>query len=179
MRNQKGSSTGLLILLGALLIPVLVAAAYVLQTRETSAASSCPPENIRTERASQSLARISFDTTCTTKATVYCAIGRDGVQFSCGQDTVASTNHVIETSGVTLSSDTPYFIFIDTGLDKRTLGYIQANPIDATVGIDFEAFDDNASGVTSREDGYDVSLDINQDGIVNGMDRSEFYPEYK
>lgn len=173
------SSKGIAIIVAGLLLPLIMVGVYVVQSRNSRASGSCAPENIHSERASQSLARISFDTTCTVKASVYCSVGREGVQFLCGQDQTETTKHLIETSEVTLSSDTPYFIYIDTGLESRTLGYIQANPVDSTVGLDFEDFDENVTGLTSDEKGYDISLDINQDGIVNGMDRSEFYPEYK
>jgi hypothetical protein len=167
------------IIIMALMLPIAIIGVYLVQSRGSRASAGCAPENIHTERTSQSSAHITFDTTCSVAAKAYCAVGRDGAQFLCGEDEVAATKHVINTSKVTLSSDTAYFVFIDTQLESRTLSYIQANPVDSTVGLDFNSFNEETVGLTNDEAGYDVSLDINQDGVVNGMDRSEFYPEYK
>ena len=167
-----------IVVLLAILLPILIGGVYFTQTRNSEASAACAPKDIRTERTSNSAGRVIFNTECAVKARLMCAIGRDGVQFACGEDEIATTTHVIDTSSVTLNSDTPYFVFIDTQLEEKTLAYIQASPVDRTVGLNFDAYTEDTVGFAAEEEGFDVSQDINQDGVVNMMDVSEFYPEF-
>lgn len=164
-----------LIITGVVVLPLIIGAVYLQRTARSEASASCPPDNIHTERVSPSAARVQFDTECLVKAKVFCAIGRDGIQFLCGEDDVETTTHIINTSEVTLSSNTPYYVFIDTQLEKKSLAYIQASPSDPTVGLDFNLYNEDTMGLKSDSPEYDVRLDLNQDGIINGMDQSEFY----
>lgn len=178
MEDLKSDPKSLIVVLLAILLPIIIAGVYFTQTRNSEASASCPPKDIRTERSNNSSGRVIFNTECVVKAKIMCAVARDGVQFACGEDEVATTTHVIDTSSVTLNSDTPYFVFIDTQLEDTTLAYIQGSPVDKTVGLSFEAYDEETVSYSQEDSEYDISQDINQDGVVNMMDLGEFYPEF-
>jgi len=159
------------------MLPLVVVGAFVMQSRRSRATGACAPEDIQTVRVSQSAGQISFRTPCAVATQIYCSTGREGIQFLCGEDATEATSHVIQTSDVTLNSGIGYFIFIDSGIEKRSIGYIQADPVDATIGRNINSFTDDVMGSSVGDADYDVSLDINQDGMINGMDRTEFFSD--
>lgn len=165
------------ILICALVLPLLIVAVYMRRTARSEASASCAPGNITTERVSNSAARIQFDTPCAVKAKVFCAVGREGVEFLCGEDAEATMTHIINTSEVTLNSETPYFVLVDTQMEKKSLSYIQASPTDPTVGRDINLYNEETVGKDSTSADFNVELDINHDGVVNQVDRAFFYPE--
>lgn len=174
----KSSPRMIGLIVGIVFLPLLLIGVYVVQTFGSRASSGCPAENIKAERISNSTGRVSFTTNCSIKAQVFCAVGEDGVQFLCGEDEIESVNHNITTSSdITLSSDVAYYIYIDTGLDDRAPSFIPANADDPTVGIDFNSFNIDTLGFEEGEEGFDVTFDLNQDGVVNMHDRAEFYEE--
>lgn len=176
LSGSKISSRGAKIVLSLLMLPVLVGGVYVAQQYFTSASESCPPTNIQTERTSNTSAVVSFSTTCETKAEIYCSVGEDGVQFFCGEDANPTMNHIINTQDVTLNTDVPYYVYIETGMENRAQGYVSASPTDVTFGLDFSVYDDETIiGITSEDPAYDPAYDINQDGMINMLDRAEFY----
>ena len=161
------------------LIPVIFAGMYAVQKIRPSASASCPPTDLKVRRVSERAASITFTTGCTVKAEVYCAAGRAGVQFFCGEDTVETLNHIISTEEVTLSSNVGYYVFVDTGTATRALGYIPASTDSPTYGLSNESFNEQTMGSTKDDSTYDPSLDINQDGVINVMDKLEFYDDVK
>ncbi len=171
------SPRGLALIALTLVLPLLVISVYVVQSSRSRATGACLPEDIQTSRISQSVGQVSFRTPCAVAAQVYCASNKDGVQFLCAEDATESTTHMLQTSGVTLNTGLSYYMFIDTGVEKRAIGYLQADPSDPTVGRNVNEYSDELMGTTSEEDEYDIALDINQDGIINGFDFATFYTE--
>ncbi len=163
----------------AVLIPVIFGGMYAVQKIRPSASASCPPTDLKVRRVSERAASISFTTSCSVKAEVYCAAGRSGVQFFCGEDGVETLNHIISTDEVTLSSNVGYYVFIDTGLSTRTLGFIPASTHSPTYGLSNESFNEQTMGSTRDDVTYDPALDINQDGVINVLDKLEFYEDAK
>ena len=159
------------------LIPVVFAGMYAVQVLRPQASASCPATDIKVKRVSERGASLSFKTTCSVKAKIYCAAGRAGVQFFCGEDTVETLNHIITTDDVTLSSNVGYYVFIDTGIAKRALGFIPASVSNPTYGLNNASFNEQTMGSTKDDPTYDPALDINQDGVINVLDKVEFYED--
>lgn len=162
-----------------ILIPVVFAGMYAINTIRPQAQASCSAADIHVSRVSERAASVSFSTSCSVKAEVYCAAGRTGVQFLCGEDTVETLNHIITTDDVTLSSNVGYYIFIDTGAAKRALGFIPASTSSPTYGLNYESYNEQTMGSTREDTVFDPALDINQDGVINVMDKLEFYDDAK
>lgn len=178
--NIKTSPRVIGIIVGVILLPALLIGVYVMQTFNSRAAAGCPAENVKAERISNSSGSVSFTTNCSVKAQIYCAVGEDGVQFLCGEDEIESVNHNITTStDITLSSDVAYYVYIDTGLEDRTPAFIPASADDKTVGIDFNSFNTETLGLEEGDEEFNVTFDLNQDGVVNMHDRAEFYDEFQ
>lgn len=171
------SPRGLAVVAMLIVLPLLVISVYVVQSTRSRATGACLPEDIQTSRISQSVGQISFRTPCAVAAKIYCASNRDGVQFLCAEDATESTTHMLQTAGVTLNTGLSYYMFIDTGVEKRSIGYLQADPSDPTVGRNVNEYSDELLGTTAEEERYDIALDINQDGIINGYDLATFYTE--
>ncbi|OGK38047.1 hypothetical protein A3I56_00180 [Candidatus Roizmanbacteria bacterium RIFCSPLOWO2_02_FULL_43_10] len=163
------------VLMLLLILPIFLGAIYMVQKSSSQANASCPALNIKVQRTSNSTARIAFDTSCSVKAKVNCAIARGGIKFFCAEDSLATQNHILTTEEVTLSTNTGYYIFIDTGTSTPVLGHIPASPVDSTYGLSFNAFDEKTMGTSSEDENYDPALDINQDGVINIIDKMEFY----
>ncbi len=174
LKKNPRASAGVIL---ALMLPLLLGSVYVVQQLRPRATESCPPTNVRTERVSASTGRVIFNTSCAVQAQIYCSIGRTGIEFFCGEDVSASSTHVIETTDVTLNTNTGYYVFIDTELEQRTPAYIPASPDDITFGLDPLQFTTDALGVTADEPNFDPALDLNNDGVVNIFDRAYFYEE--
>ena len=177
VQNLTHSPRAIGIVVLTVMLPLVVLGAFIVQSRRSQATGACAPEDIKTTRTSQSAGQISFRTPCAVKTQLYCSTGRDGVQFLCGEDVTEATSHLLQTTDVTLNSGIGYYVFIDSGLENRSVAYIQADPVDATLGRNINSFNDEAMGTVVGEPEYDVALDINQDGMINGMDRTEFYTE--
>lgn len=178
--RYKGKEKSIIVMVALLIfVPVIFAGMYAFNSIHPQAQASCSPTDIHVTRASERAASISFSTTCSVKAEVYCAAGRTGVQFLCGEDSVETLHHIISTDDVTLSSNVGYYVFIDTGAAKRTLGFIPASTSSSTYGLNYESFNEQTMGSTREDSVFDPALDINQDGVISLMDKLEFYKDAK
>lgn len=161
-----------------ILLPVLLGGVYVVQRLSSRASEVCPAYDVTTQRLSETTAQVSFSTDCPVKSQIFCAVGKNGVQFFCGEDQDATINHIVMTSDdVTLSTGIGYYVSIDTGVEQRALSYIPADPIDPTFGLDANLYNETIVGVDENDAQYDPAFDINQDGFINMHDKAEFYDE--
>ena len=90
------------VLMLLLILPIFLGAIYMVQKSSSQANASCPALNIKVQRTSNSTARIAFDTSCSVKAKVNCAIARGGIKFFCAEDSLATQNHILTPEEVTL-----------------------------------------------------------------------------
>lgn len=158
------------------LLPVLLGGVYVVQRLSSRASEVCPAYDVTTQRLSENTGQVSFSTNCPVKAQIFCAVGKDGVQFFCGEDQEATMNHIIMTSDdVTLSTGIGYYVFINTGFEEKEMSYISADPTDPTFGLDANLYNDVVVGVDETEAQFDPALDLNHDGFINMQDKAEFY----
>lgn len=176
--KYKGKEKRAMLLIAlVILVPVIFGGMYAINNVRPLAQASCAATDIHVTRVSERAGSISFSTACAVKAEVYCAAGRTGVQFLCGEDTVETVNHIIATDDITLSSNVGYYVFIDTGAPKRALGFIPASTSSTIYGLSNESFNEQTMGSTREDEVYDPALDINQDGAITLLDKLEFYKD--